>query len=63
MWLRDSTNEVLPYMAFAGQDPELAAMLRGVVMRQARSVLIDPYANAFNIDANGNGHQGEALLC
>ena len=59
MWLRDSTNEVLPYMAFAAQDPALAAMLHGVVMRQARSVLIDPYANAFNQVANGNGHQDD----
>jgi len=59
MWLRDSTNEVLPYMALAGQDADLRALLHGVVMRQARSVLLDPYANAFNIEANGNGHQDD----
>jgi meiotically up-regulated gene 157 (Mug157) protein len=59
MWLRDSTNQVLPYMAFAGQDEGLRAMLHGVVLRQCRSVLIDPYANAFNIAANGNGHQDD----
>lgn len=59
MWLRDSTNEVLPYMAFAAQDAALAAMLRGVVMRQVRSVRIDAYANAFNQAANGNGHQDD----
>jgi meiotically up-regulated gene 157 (Mug157) protein len=59
MWLRDSTNEVLPYMALAGADAALAQMLRGVVMRQARSVIIDPYANAFNQAANGNGHQDD----
>jgi hypothetical protein len=59
MWLRDSTNEVLPYMAFAGQDEALQAMLHGVVMRQCRSVLIDPYANAFNIGPNGQGHQDD----
>jgi meiotically up-regulated gene 157 (Mug157) protein len=59
MWLRDSTNEVLPYMAFAGQDAALQAMLHGVVMRQCRSVLIDPYANAFNIGPNGQGHQDD----
>lgn len=44
-------------MALAPQDPALAALLRGVVMRQARSVLLDPYANAFNIAPNGAGHQ------
>ena len=59
MWLRDSTNEVLPYMAFASSDAPLAAMLRGVVMRQARSVNLDSYANAFNQAANGNGHQDD----
>ena len=59
MWLRDSTNEVLPYMAFAGADAALKDMLHGVVMRQCRSVLIDPYANAFNIGPNGQGHQDD----
>ena len=59
MWLRDSTNEVLPYMAFAPQDAPLAAMLRGVVLRQARSVLLDAYANAFNVGPTGAGHQDD----
>ena len=59
MWLRDSTNEVLPYLAFAANDSALAAMLRGVVLRQARSVIMDQYANAFNIADNGNGHQDD----
>ena len=40
MWLRDSTNQVLPYMIFAKEDEDLRNMLRGVVMRQVRSVLI-----------------------
>lgn len=34
-------------------------MLHGVVMRHARSVLLDPYANAFNQVANGAGHQDD----
>jgi len=59
MWLRDSTNQVLPYMAFASQDAALRDMLHGVVLRQCRSVLIDTYANAFNFDANGAGHQDD----
>lgn len=47
MWLRDSTAQVWPYLPLAGRDPDLAAMLAGVVRRQTRCVLLDPYANAF----------------
>ena len=53
MWLRDSTNQVMPYLPYARDDSDLAALLCGVVRRQARSVLLDPYANAFNPNASG----------
>ena len=48
MWLRDSTAQVWPYFAFARADPRLASLLAGVVERQTRSILLDPYVNAFN---------------
>lgn len=47
MWLRDSSAQVWPYLRFARQDPRLRALLEGVVRRQARMILLDPYANAF----------------
>lgn len=74
MWLRDSTNQVLPYVSLVAEEvrllrlstptkspplnsPELVRLFTGLVRRQLRSVLIDSYANSYNMDANGHGHQ------
>lgn len=56
MWLRDSAAQVESYVRFAKQDNDIRDMLRGVVLRQAACVAIDPYANAFNEEPNGHGH-------
>jgi meiotically up-regulated gene 157 (Mug157) protein len=56
MWLRDSAAQMRPYLLLCKDDPGLQDTLIGVLHRQLEYVVLDPYANAFNKEANGAGH-------
>lgn len=56
MWLRDSSAQVKNYLPLAADCEEIRAVIVKVIARQMHSILMDPYANAFNFEGNGHGH-------
>lgn len=53
MWLRDSAEQVMPYIQFAKDDPIVRRIIGGLVRRHMFYIGLDPYANAFNETENG----------
>ena len=50
MWLRDSAAQTIPYVRFVSRYSSLHAAFFGVIQRDAKNILTDPYAEAFSAD-------------
>lgn len=50
MWIRDSAAQLHPYIPMTRHNKSLAAIVEGLIDRQAFYIDFDPYANAYRID-------------
>ena len=50
MWLRDSAAQTIPYIRFVSSFGTLRRVFNGVIQRDAKNILVNPYAEAFDAD-------------
>lgn len=61
MWLRDSSTQMMPYLALLQDDIGLQDLVLAVLRRQFQQIAHDPYANAFNAEPSGQAHAPDDL--
>ncbi|NGN62729.1 glycoside hydrolase family 125 protein [Streptomyces sp. A7024] len=61
MWLRDSSTQLMPYLALLRDDTALQELLLAVLRRQFGQIAHNPYANAFNAEPSGQAHDQDDL--
>lgn len=54
MWIRDSANQILPYIDYIKHDGQLKRLFLGAIYMQAHFFTLDPYGNAFKEPTNIN---------
>ena len=47
MWLRDSTNQLIPYLKIDKNCSKIKTLVQGALNMQAKFIMVDPYTNAF----------------
>lgn len=58
MWLRDSSAQVMHYLTLCDCEG-IKEVVAGLIKKQMFYITLDPYANAFNEEPNGAGHQSD----
>lgn len=54
MWLRDSAGQLRAFLNLPDKTGKISKVISDVIKQQFKYIVIDPYSNAFNIEANNN---------